>query len=91
MLQTREFNEKLNVVLLIFYFFFLMFSSLVFLCSCITNRWWMHPSESQMFQSGLKALDLTTLRTCSNTQTRTKWLFTLHVSPCYRFYSAHEV
>ena len=56
------------------------FDSPLCVLGVLSTRWWTSPSGSQMFQSGLKGLGSTTLRTCSNTQTRTKWLSTLQVS-----------
>lgn len=44
------------------------------------TRLWTLSNGSQMFQSGLKELGSTTLRTCSNMQTRTKLLSMLQVS-----------
>lgn len=40
----------------------------------------MFPNGFRTSQSGLKEPDSTTLRTCSNTATRIKWLFMLRVS-----------
>lgn len=57
---------------------------------CVFIRWWMYPNASQMFPSGLKELGSTTLRTCSNMQTMTKWLSTLQVCIYLRVYYADE-